>query len=464
VILKFNHTGSLKWNSSWGGADNEYGYDLSLDSKNNSYVAGYSKSYDGSDETACIVKFNSSGDFQWYKLWNNSLADCFYGIECDIANSDNLFATGSTQNLVSSNDLLVVGYTLKPDKFILNSNAAKPDPNGNFTLTWSISLDADNYTVYYDDIYISALDGSQDVIVSGNTNRSLEIKNLTQGTHYYIAQAFNSYGNTTSNCIKIEVLYPPGVFILDETDENPDLDGIINLTWSVSARADNYSVYMHSSYIIKIENNGTLIKSGIKKSNWTIEDLKNGDYFYIIVAYNRAGQNQSNCIQVVVRRKPDEFLLSHNGGNPDTDGNFELIWTFSNFSKNYTIYISTSFINYLSATQEVDVFIPEFEWPSYTYNQIKDSCTYYYVVVAKNKYGNYTSNCVNITINLPLLIPADNDDDDKDDSETINWYIIINLVSVISLGGLLATSYVIWKKKKRFPKKKKKNKKNRIQN
>ncbi|MFX0137396.1 MAG: hypothetical protein ACFFDN_27400, partial [Candidatus Hodarchaeota archaeon] len=56
VILKFNHTGGLKWNSSWGGAENEYGYDLSLDSNNNSYVAGYSKSYDGSDEMACIVK------------------------------------------------------------------------------------------------------------------------------------------------------------------------------------------------------------------------------------------------------------------------------------------------------------------------------------------------------------------------------------------------------------------------
>jgi len=459
AILKFYQNGTLMWNKTWGGSDPDAAYGIAIDSNNNYYIVGYTESYGGADRTACIVKYNSTGIFQWYKLWDNELEDLFYSI-C-INSSNYLFIIGITERTITDINIVITHYSPRPDNFQLISNARNLDPEGNFTLSWSESLDAENYTVYHDDVYISALDGSQDVIINGNTNRSIEIKKLAQGIHYYIVEAVNSYGNTTSNCIKIEILYPPGTFILDENDETPDLDGKLNLTWSSAARADNYSVYVHSSYIVKIENNGTLVKSGITCNNWTIEDLPNVDYFYIIIAYNRAGQNQSNCIEVSVRRKPDVFLLSHNGGKPDTDGSFELIWTFSKFSANYTIYISTNFITDISAAQEVYVFIPAFELPSYTYSQKRNTGTYYYVIVAKNVYGNYTTKCVNITVKIPLAISASDDDDDNDeDGAPIDWDLIISIVSALSLGGLLATSYILWKKKKGYPKKRKYSQKN----
>jgi hypothetical protein len=46
-------------------------------------------------------------------------------------------------------------------------------------------------------------------IASGLNNYSYYISGLSNGTYYYVIAAFNTIGNSTSNCINITIAIPP---------------------------------------------------------------------------------------------------------------------------------------------------------------------------------------------------------------------------------------------------------------
>lgn len=64
-LLKCNTTGDLQWSKTWGYSGDERGYDVKLDSNNNSYVSCFSSSLN----TLYLIKYTLSGD----QIWNKSL-------------------------------------------------------------------------------------------------------------------------------------------------------------------------------------------------------------------------------------------------------------------------------------------------------------------------------------------------------------------------------------------------------
>jgi uncharacterized delta-60 repeat protein len=438
TLLKYNASGHLEFNETWQGSEQDYGYSIVLDSKNNSYIAGYTESYGGSDRDASLIKFNSTGDYQWYKLWTQGLEDEGYGIAID--QFDNKIITGKSEKLGGDYDIFIAKFSPKPDYFILTSNAGNPDPDGNFNISWQIALDANNYSLFQYDKLITEYNESLIKIVEGNINRTYEFKNLGEDIYYFMAIAFNEYGNTTSNCLKIIVQYPPEEFYLAANDEDPDTDGKINLTWTISNGAYNYSIYNHTGYIYKIDNNGTLVVDGLTNNSYLIESLANGEYYYAVVAINPAGQTTSNCTEIIVRRKANAFILYSNADNPDSDGVFDLIWTRSVYCKNYTIYFSTSYIDKINHTVlSLYNYTPEFDWPTYRYPITgKGNGDFYYRVVAFNEYGNFTSECIKITVLIPKK--SSSKSRDKEDSQFEIDPIVIQLIMLaifISLIGIL---------------------------
>ncbi len=221
---------------------------------------------------------------------------------------------------------------------IYTSNADSPDPDGNFTLLWTISLDADNYSLYQFNRTINEINSSLTELGKGTTSYTHQSSNLEEGIYYFLVVAFNEYGNITSNCLKIKVQFPPSEFVLYTNSNIPDTDGTMNLTWSISKGANNYSVYIHHEYINNVKEQGTLIMAGIENNYFLLGNLTNGDYYIVIEALNDAGHNMSNCILIIVRRAPTSFNLTTNTEEPDPDGNFTLLWTKSEFAQYYTIY------------------------------------------------------------------------------------------------------------------------------
>lgn len=263
-----------------------------------------------SDQDIVLIKLNQSGFQQWQKLWGGAYSDVAFGLTIDKFN--NIFITGQRENTLYGEDIYIVKLLPTPDNVVLTSNANYPDSDGNFTLSWSQSLDAENYSLHQSNQFITKINSSVIELVGGTTDQTYPLENLEEGVYYYRVMAFNNYGNTSSNCFKIKVQFPPSDFSLNAIAPLPVTDGIINLSWSESLGTTNYSIFVDDNVIYDIKIQGSLVAEGIKDKFYWVENLTNGDYFYVIVAINEAGETMSNCINVDVQRAPTSFQISSN--------------------------------------------------------------------------------------------------------------------------------------------------------
>ena len=447
ILFKFNSSGGPLWNTTWGGSEHDYGYSIALDSKENIYITGYTKSFDGIDKDVSLVKFNHNGDYIWHKIWGNELEDIAYDIAID--SYDNIFITGKTETTTNDYDLFLVKFLPIPDDFELSADVSFPHPEGNFTLSWAESLDANNYSLYQSNETITEINSNVKEKVKGNTNRTYYITNLEQGIHYFLVVAFIEYGNTSSNCLKAIIQFVPGEFTLNNHTEIPDTDGMVNLTWSTSEGADNYSVYVHDDIIYDFKTQGTLVASNITGTFFLIENLTNGDYYYLVVAYNEVGDTMSNCIQVIIKRAPDPFVLFSDADIPtDDDGTFDIIWTKSEYALNYTIFISNyTIITFNSSVKSFCNFTPPFEWPYYRYSITGwENGTYYFIAVAHNEFGNYTTECLEVKVLIPH-VPS-NETIDGNGKNNYEW--IPYTLPYVGIFGVLGVLIFVYYKRKKF--------------
>ena len=177
-----------------------------------------------------------------------------------------------------------------------------------------------------------------------------------------------------------------------------------------------------------------------------MENLTNGNYYYVICAYNDAGMAVSNCIDVVIRRTPNPFTLSSNAGFPtDDDGSFELQWTHSEFSLNYTVYLSNNSISSLNdSVNSIYNITLSFQWPVYRLNiSSMDNGTYYFIVMASNEFGCYITDCLEITVEIPPEFDKENND------ITDSFQNISQVLTYVAFGGLLLGLVLIYYKRKR---------------
>ncbi|MBN2151494.1 MAG: hypothetical protein JW839_08615, partial [Candidatus Lokiarchaeota archaeon] len=192
-------------------------------------------------------------------------------------------------NRTSSATIVTVSL-LPPGSFTLSSTATVPDADGSFTLSWTASTGAQNYTVYSHTSPIVQVNGSLAVVVAGIVATSHPITGLGNGTYYYAAVSFNAYGNRTSNCIDVVVaLLPPGPFTLASNAGTPDADGNVTLSWSASSGANTYSVYQHTAPITQINGSVTTLAQGLTSTSRLVSGLPNGTHYFIVVAFNPNG-------------------------------------------------------------------------------------------------------------------------------------------------------------------------------
>ncbi len=202
---------------------------------------------------------------------------------------------------ITESNQIIMNVGLVPLEFILDSDAADPDPDGTFTLAWTQSEHADNYTIYQDG----------EIIAEGLTIREFQIMSLATGEYIFTILAFNQYGNSTSNTIQVNIGLIPLGFILNLIDV-PDNDGNFDLTWTASSGASNYSIYQYSGFITEINGSLILLENEITDLSLTLSEYSDGTYYFIVVAYNDYGDTLSNCITVVVAIPPtwDQILVN----------------------------------------------------------------------------------------------------------------------------------------------------------
>jgi hypothetical protein len=199
---------------------------------------------------------------------------------------------------------------------------------------------------------------------------------------------------------------PPDGFTIYSTADIPeDIDGEFNLTWAESEDADNYSIYMSNIPMTYISKKFDLLAYQTATSPFTISLKSKGEYYFRVVAYNKTGETMSNPVHVKVPGPGDFILEATDAGEPDRDGNFNLIWTNSDRVVNYSVYQYRSEITSINGSLIIlaNQSINQTTARSLPVTELSDG-KYYFVVVAHNEMGYTLSNNVYVVVRLPIDI------------------------------------------------------------
>ncbi|MHA1520772.1 MAG: hypothetical protein ACTSRK_11370 [Promethearchaeota archaeon] len=115
-VVKFNSAGQLQWNKTWGGNESDGGWDmLTLDLAGNIYLGASTSSFGVGLSDGVLVKLNSTGDHQWNTTWGGSETDGFSSIVVDA--SDNIYLVGTTDSFGGGDkDIVLVKYSQGSDE------------------------------------------------------------------------------------------------------------------------------------------------------------------------------------------------------------------------------------------------------------------------------------------------------------------------------------------------------------
>ena len=109
LIAKYNTSGTIQWQRTLGNANTEYGYGIAVDSSGNSYIVGRTNGSGAGAIDVLIAKYDTSGTIQWQRILGGASDDFGYAISVD--SSANVYITGITQSQgVGVNDVLIAKY------------------------------------------------------------------------------------------------------------------------------------------------------------------------------------------------------------------------------------------------------------------------------------------------------------------------------------------------------------------
>ena len=98
--------------------------------------------------------------------------------------------------------------TNPPGQFFLSAFAGSPDIDGNFSLFWSSSSEAQNYSLYTFNSLITEITDSADLLMKQNATSPISISGLLNGEYYYVVVAHNLLGDKMSNNVHVTVETP----------------------------------------------------------------------------------------------------------------------------------------------------------------------------------------------------------------------------------------------------------------
>ena len=153
-LIKYDSSGNKKWSRLFGSSSNDIGYGVSVDSAGNVYVTGYSEgNFDGHTNSGYsdmfLIKYDSSGNKKWSKLLGSSSGDYGNGVVVD--SSGNVYVTGYSEGAFDGHR-----NSGKSDMFLI-----KYDSSGNKKWSKLLGSSSDDYG------YGVSVDSAGNVYVTG---------------------------------------------------------------------------------------------------------------------------------------------------------------------------------------------------------------------------------------------------------------------------------------------------------
>ena len=111
ILLKYNASGNIVWQKTWGGSDYDWGNSLAVDGSGNIYVMGRTDSFGAGSSDLILLKYSADGSLLWQKTWSGSEWEEGKGVAVD--GSGNIYVTGDTNSFgAGSHDLILLKYSV----------------------------------------------------------------------------------------------------------------------------------------------------------------------------------------------------------------------------------------------------------------------------------------------------------------------------------------------------------------
>ncbi|MGC8981680.1 MAG: fibronectin type III domain-containing protein, partial [Minisyncoccia bacterium] len=405
LIIKLDSSGNIQWAKTYGGSGNDYLYSISQTSDGGYIVGGETDSFGAGRYDFLIIKLDSSGN-----IYPNPGSGFYVTTPSLSVTTPSLVTTNANITLhsvslsINTPSLTITTPSLKVYELASRCTAGPtvPDPPRNLTATpgdqkvtlnWQAPINDGGSAILYYKIYRG---GS---FVASTTNLTYTDTGLTNETKYcYYVTAVNSIGESSQS--NTACATPRGNLPNPPTNltATPGLNKI-SLSWTAPSQPPTVSGY----YIYRSNDNRNYSKI-TTTTNTTYDDLNLASgktYYYYVTAYNSAGEsgksNVASATPYGVPTPPQSLSLSvgnkvmnlswkapvSDGGSPITE---------------YRIYRSKQTTPWsLLATTNPSTL-------SYSDTNIVLGETYYYVVTAKNSYGE--SNYSNIVSGKAGTIPS----------------------------------------------------------
>ncbi|MHA2010108.1 MAG: SBBP repeat-containing protein [Candidatus Hodarchaeales archaeon] len=275
TLVKYSSSGVLLWNRTWGGSSNDRGYEVTFDSSDNIYVTGSTNSFGAGNSDMVLVKYSSSGVQLWNRTWGGIDSDLGLGVAVD--SSDNIFVTGNTPSFgVGGTDMFLVKY---------NSSGAQL-----WNKTWGGSSSDGGHGVTvdsYENVYVSG--GTQSFGIVENTllvkynnsgvqlwNRTWSGSNGGSGLDVTVDSANIIYltGDSNTNGIDIVLLKYNSSGVL-----------LWNRTWGGNGLQRGFNVAVDSiynAYIVgytSVGNDDIIIAKSVEEQEININNPLQNDYY-----------------------------------------------------------------------------------------------------------------------------------------------------------------------------------------
>jgi len=136
MLLKYDSSGNLLFQKTWGGTMNDFATAVAVDIDGNVYVTGYTKSFSVTPgvPSVLLLKFDQSGNLLFQRSWGGHRGDFGYGVAVDSA--ENVYVTGYTYSFgpnTQGANLFVLEYDVSGNLLWQNTYGGGIPENGPFS-------------------------------------------------------------------------------------------------------------------------------------------------------------------------------------------------------------------------------------------------------------------------------------------------------------------------------------------
>lgn len=307
LTIKYNTDGDTLWVKRYNGPDNldESASTVKTDNSGNVYVNGYSYG-NGTSLDYLTIKYDTDGNQQWVKRYNNEINGADNPGSLTIDNSGNVYVTGSSSSTLFSMDYLTIKY----DQDGVEQWIKRYNGNSNYYDDIATGVEVDNsgnvFVTGYTTEYIMTTEfttvkyNSSGVIqgvkhYNGTTNeddRATTIASDYLGNIYIAGSSTGLTGNFNYALIK----YAPEDFVFSNVSLQLKvyIQGYYNETADTLTR-DTVKVYLRNSfspYSIVDSLKGFLSMEGRVSLNFNT--APGGSYYYVSVKHRNSLETWSS--------------------------------------------------------------------------------------------------------------------------------------------------------------------------